>query len=789
MADVIDVVAALLNRKQAMNAKPLIQPIPEKYTYGKHPAIFNYTAEGARTIGLYGKWVLICLNYESEQNQSGILIKDQTRDIFLLHYKDKKPKRIKIATAPESEPLWNNSENMFERLFVLTEEEGAPGKFRAHLKYDCGFAAGLEKACIEYCKYYCNELSKPPKRTDSIYDHVYCTDDDGEPRPARWRESIKIHAVYLTDEGNEVNCHSPAERVIEKAVFIAQSPKRSEAPTPTPQPAPPADLLSCLDVQCLQKVLKKCGLATRGKKAALQARLREFFAPSPPNEPATPPRPGTAAATPDVATPSTPFTTSVPLPSFTPTKFWTFSEWWQRQFKDPAQFDSIDAAKAKLGQLFLNNPNTTPSGRVLMKTRVPRGVLSVESFEGFYGAFKLKSELDQTQQLIIPVFHRELTNNNGHVLLAYYDPTGKPTVEIFDPNGPYEKHLKNIERMVARVLKTAPISDSDKQRRFKAMPQRVLSEDFDIGIDGGMCQFCVAMKLWSMCKDNDRMESIHDTIELDDYFYNTFRKDEEILARVFKADDKSQVINTTDAISRWLPELLDIVDQRILEFDTSEYETGWLDQYKLDSAIKEHTTFYIRSKHPDDKWTVGDSITLSEHEEFDIDDGEKVISFWYKLCNYKYAYRSDLLSREQVERLFDFQTGENAVIPELGLKDVHSLIQYGATQLSELNLYKNWYNPGGDQEEERQRFITETLEASWLFTKIKDGHYAMVFPVKGNDVGKPVEDWQNENYELDGNPFTWDKNTRGIFLAALLHEKHKPESPSAAMADFIDSAM
>lgn len=244
----------------------------------------------------------------------------------------------------------------------------------------------------------------------------------------------------------------------------------------------------------------------------------------------------------------------------------------------------------------------------------------------------------------------DLRKKVGHMMLIEIKTeNSKKIIDIFDPNGEYT----DIKTKCNVALKTVLGVDIREISRFKQSPQVLLTPDYEVksGVAGynqkdGMCQLISAMKLWSIKKDNDKMESIATKEKLDEYY------------KLFRADPPVKKIirdKTSRELSRmqeyWDNELYqELVDDR-LRMKPFELSDPFTDLRDIDWIKKTEFIFYQGTVRFTDE-EIGNIRQSIESQEPEIEYLKRKIPF-----------------------LFRGQKGQNIVFPEVGLDNEYTILE------------------------------------------------------------------------------------------------------------------
>jgi hypothetical protein len=218
---------------------------------------------------------------------------------------------------------------------------------------------------------------------------------------------------------------------------------------------------------------------------------------------------------------------------------------------------------------------------------------------------------------------RQKDGSTGHMCVTVVD---DGYVDMFDPNGPNDR-LEVWKKAVAAAagLKYKTQAES----RFRQKPQALINEDYIKGsIEGdpwatiaarennGMCQIISAVKIWSIVKDGDKMESMADKDSINAY-YNQVRKFK--INKIF-GDRESVNLSGFDDIQEWMVELsmmlgLPLEEGRIFAIRGPLVSTAPESTDSLEPTLVEFCTIYPESRYgPTNAYRASACITSSMHK-------------------------------------------------------------------------------------------------------------------------------------------------------------------------------
>ena len=218
---------------------------------------------------------------------------------------------------------------------------------------------------------------------------------------------------------------------------------------------------------------------------------------------------------------------------------------------------------------------------------------------------------------------RQKDGSKGHMCVTVIN---DGYVDMFDPNGPNDL-LEVWKKAVAAAagLKYKTQAES----RFRQKPQALINEDYIKGsIEGdpwaeiaarsenGMCQIISAVKIWSIVKDGDKMESMADKDSINAY-YNQVRKFN--VNKIF-GDRESVNLSGFDDIQEWMVELsmmlgLPLEDGRIFAIRGPLVSTAPESTDSLEPTLVEFCTIYPESRYgPTNAYRASACITNSMHK-------------------------------------------------------------------------------------------------------------------------------------------------------------------------------
>lgn len=213
--------------------------------------------------------------------------------------------------------------------------------------------------------------------------------------------------------------------------------------------------------------------------------------------------------------------------------------------------------------------------------------------------------------------------NKGHMCVTVVN---DGYVDMFDPNGPNDR-LEVWKKAVAAAagLKYKTQAES----RFRQKPQALIKEDYIKGniegdswatiaarYDNGMCQIISAVKIWSIVKDGDRMESMADEDSINAY-YNQVRKFH--INEIF-GDRESVNLSGFDDIQEWMVELsmrlgLPLEKGRISAIRGPLVSTAPESTDSFEPSLVEFCTVYPESRYgPTNAYRASACITKSMHD-------------------------------------------------------------------------------------------------------------------------------------------------------------------------------